>query len=50
MVKKKLTILRNVFVNKKTGQASITLPKKQMINFFGFKNVPNKLRIYIEDK
>lgn len=33
-----MKINRRIFINKKTGQASITLPKKNLIRFF--KKVP----------
>jgi hypothetical protein len=37
-----------VFINKKTGQASITLPKKKMCKFF--KKIPKELIIDIKEK
>ena len=37
MAKKK--IVRNVFINKRTGQYSITLPKKKWIELFGIDKI-----------
>jgi len=38
-------IKRKVFINKKTGQASITLPKKEFVKFL--KGVPKEIKLKI---
>jgi len=45
MVRKKV-ITRRVFLNKKTGQPSITLSKKKLLKMFG--RVPKQMKIRIE--
>jgi len=37
---------RRVFINKRTGQASITLPKKKLDELFG-KKFPKKVQLKI---
>lgn len=39
------TIKRTIFLNKKTGQASITLPKKQLLNLF--PKIPKEIELVI---
>lgn len=46
--KKTLILTRKVFINKRTGQASIVLPKKKLEEFF-VKKIPKKLGIVIKE-
>ena len=42
------SLWRKVFINKKTGQASISLPKKKLIALFREK-YPSKVKILLEE-
>ena len=35
-------LIRNSFINKKTGQISLTIPKKNILGFFDLKKIPDK--------
>ena len=42
---KSMIIRRTVFLNKKTGQASVTLPKKELLKLF--PGIPKEVRLEI---
>jgi len=42
---KPIIVKRTVFLNKKTGQASITLPKKEILKLF--PGIPKEVRLEI---
>jgi len=42
---KPMIIKRTVFLNKKTGQASVTLPKKELLKLF--PGIPKEVRLEI---
>lgn len=45
MEKNKKGLMRTVFINKKNGQATITIPKKMVFEYFGMKQPPKKVWI-----
>jgi len=47
MIKNKKLLIRKIFINSKTGQASITLPKKKLVKFF--KKIPKEIRFEIKE-
>ena len=46
MIKKKKLLVRKILINRKTGQASITLPNKKLIKLF--KRMPKKIKLEIK--
>jgi hypothetical protein len=44
---KKKLLFRKVFFNKKTGQASVTLPKKKLLKFFN--KIPKEMELEIKN-
>ena len=46
--KKKAVIKRDVFINKKTGQASVTIPKKEFFELFDVDRIPKSVEISIK--
>lgn len=46
MATKTKILIRKVFLNSKTGQASVTLPKKKLLQFF--KRIPKEIEIQVK--
>jgi len=40
--KNKKFLIRNTFVNRRTGQGMITIPKKEILGLFDLKKIPDK--------
>lgn len=43
-------LIRDIFINSRNGQATITLPKKQIIDFFNLKEMPKQFMIIPKSK
>lgn len=45
LTNKEKFLIRDIFINSNNGQATITLPKKKIIDFFNLKEMPKQFMI-----